>query len=275
MTYKELTQSIKKKQYQPVYFLHGTEPFYIDRLTELIEENVLDEAQRSFNQMVFYGKDTDPKTLIDTASRYPMMAERQVVILKEAQDMKQLAALEPYLKNPVPTTLLLIAHKYKKLDQRTKFAKALKAKSVVFESKKLYDNQVADWITDYARSLKLKMAPAAAELIAEYLGTDLSKISNELDKLRINLEAGSEVTPQTVQDHIGISKDYNVFEFQAALGTKDYEKAFKIVSYFQDNPSAHPMVMVLSSLYRYFTKIWIASQNKNVHQYYARISDPT
>ncbi len=257
MTYKEIIKSLCAKDYKPVYFLHGEEPFYIDAISDHIENKVLTEGEKSFNQTILYGKDTNAKTLIDKASRYPMMASHQVVILKEAQEMKGLQDLQLYIERAVPTTILVICHKYKKLDARTKLAKTLKEKAIVFESKRLYDNQVPDWIRDYLKSKKLNINPAACELIAEYLGANLSKISNELDKLSINLAAGTTVNEKHIQDNIGISKDYNVFELQRALGQRNPLKANRIINYFIANPRKNPMVMVTGTLYNYFSKVYM------------------
>lgn len=264
MTHKEIIKELKAKKYQPVYFLHGTESYYIDMITKYIEDNVLTEGEKSFNQTILYGKDTDAKTLIDTASRYPMMASHQVVILKEAQDMKALKDLEPYLRKPVPTTILVICHKYKKLDSRTKFGKAIKANASVFESKKLYDNQIPDWITDYLKTKKLDIEAKAAQMVAEYLGTDLSKIANELDKLVINLPQGTMVNDQHIQENIGISKDYNIFELQNALSTRDAIKANRIVNYFIANPKKNPLVVVLGTLYNFYSKVYMSYFLRNL-----------
>ncbi len=257
MTYTEIIKSLRAKEYKPVYFLHGEESFYIDAISDYIEKKVLSEGEKSFNQTIYYGKDTEPKTLIDTACRYPMMASHQVVILKEAQEMKSLHDLQLYVEKAVPSTILVICHKHKKLDARTKFAKSLKANAVLFESKKLYDNQVPDWIVDYLKGKKLKINSNASQLIAEYLGTNLSKIANELDKLAINLSAGTVIDEKHIQDNIGISKDYNVFELQKALGQRSVLKTNRIIQYFIANPSKNPLVMVVGTLYNYFSKIYM------------------
>lgn len=262
MTHQELLKSIKNKQYQPVYFLHGEESYYIDIISKYLEQNVLTEGEKAFNQLVMYGKDTDAKTLIDTASRYPMMAPHQLVILKEAQDMRSLADLQPYIEKAVPTTILVICYKHKKLDKRTKFAKSIMKHATVFESKRVYDNKMPDWIRNYLKDKKLQIEPGATELVAEYLGTNLSKVSNELDKLAINLPAGTLVTPKLVQDHIGISKDYNVFELQNALGSRNVVKAQRIVNYFIANPKNNPLVVVIGTLYNFFSKVYMAHSKK-------------
>lgn len=258
MDYKDIIKSIKAKDYAPIYFLHGEEPFYIDSITKLIENTVLAEHEKAFNQTIIYGKDATYNNVVDNARRYPVMSDRQVILIKEAQTMKELQKLEKYVAQPMPSTVLVLCHKYKKLDQRSKLAKALKgSKAVIFESKKLYDNQVSGWIASYLKDKKYRIEPNAAELIAEYLGTNISKVANELDKLMLNVLEGSTITAVQVQDNIGISKDYNVFELQNALGRRDVVKAQRIVNYFIANPKNHPLPPVMSSLYNYFSKIYI------------------
>lgn len=257
MEYKDLLKSLKAKEYKPVYFLHGEESFFMDKIAEIIENQVLSESEKSFNQTIFYGKDTESTAIVDTARRYPMMADRQVVILKEAQDMKTLVNLQKYVERPTSSTILLIVHKHKKLDMRMAFAKALVKNAVVMESKPLYDNQIPDWIRNYLKEIHLMIDANAAELIAEYLGTDLGKIANELDKLRLNLPPNSTVNVKQVQDNIGISKDYNVFELQKALSAKNILTANKIVQYFARNPKDAPFVVVISNLYNYFSKVYM------------------
>lgn len=257
MEYKDLLKSLKAKEYKPVYFLHGEESFFMDKIAEIIENQVLSESEKSFNQTIFYGKDTESTAIVDTARRYPMMADRQVVILKEAQDMKTLVNLQKYVERPTSSTILLIVHKHKKLDMRMAFAKALVKNAVVMESKPLYDNQIPDWIRNYLKEIQLMIDANAAELIAEYLGTDLGKIANELDKLRLNLPPNSTVNVKQVQDNIGISKDYNVFELQKALSAKNILTANKIVQYFARNPKDAPFVVVISNLYNYFSKVYM------------------
>jgi DNA polymerase-3 subunit delta len=257
MTYSEIIKSLRSKQYKPVYFLHGAESYFIDAISKYVEDHVLSEAEKSFNQLVFYGKDADAKTIIDAASRYPMMAPHQVLLLKEAQEMKTLNDLLPYIQKAVPTTIMVICYKHKKLDYRTKFGKAIKEHAVVFESKPLYDNQVADWITDYLKGKKFGINSSAAQLIAEYLGTDLSKVVNELDKLVINLPTGTKIDEKHVQDNIGISKDYNVFELQRALASRDIVKSNRIINYFVANPKKNPFVLLVGTLYNYFSKVYM------------------
>lgn len=256
MTYDQLLADLKHKKFQPVYFLEGKEPFFIDAISDYIEENVLSESEKAFNQVVLYGRDVDHLAVIDNARRYPMMAERQVVIVKEAQDMKDLSDLAKYIENPTPTTILVICHKHKTFNKATKFAKLVKAKALLFESGKLYDNQVPDWIIGQLRSQKLKISPNAAGLMAEYLGTDLSLISHELEKLALHLPTGSEITEKHIEEHIGISREYNIFELQKALAVKDLTKVARIVSNFISNPKKNPFIVITSSLAGFFTKVY-------------------
>ncbi len=257
MTFEQIQQALKKKDFKPVYFLHGTEAFFIDQLTDFIENSVLSEAERAFNLSVFYGKEVDHKAVIDAARRYPMGAERQVVILKEAQEMRSLSQLESYVVQPLPTTLLLICHKHKRFDMRSKLAKALKKHAVVFEAKPLYENQIPGWIESWLRQRGMPVEPAAASLIAEYLGSDLGKVDNELRKLALNLPKGTRITQAHIETHIGISKDYNVFELQRALAGREIGKANRIVQYFAANARKHPMPMVTATLGNYFSKVYL------------------
>lgn len=265
MKFKDIQAAFKKKNFAPIYFLHGDEPYYLDEIANYIEKNALTEDQKAFNQTVLYGKEGSHLQILDAARRYPMMAERQVVVIKEAQEMKDLIKLEKYIKQPMPTTVLVIVYKYKKFDKRTKFAKALKDSktAVVFESKKLYDNKIADWATSYLKDKGYILDSSAAELVVEFLGTSLSKIANELGKLMINLPKGTKITVQNIQENIGISKDYNVFELQKALGYKKIEQSQRILNYFKANPKSGPMVMVVSSLYNFFSKVYIYHSIKN------------
>ncbi|MCY7328467.1 MAG: DNA polymerase III subunit delta [Saprospiraceae bacterium] len=258
MTYDEILRDIHAKRFAPIYFLHGEEPFFMDQIADAIEANALPEAEKGFNQTILYGKEMDHLTLLDTLRRYPMMSERQVVILREAQEMKGLTELTSYIENSMPTTLFVACYKHKKLDMRTKFGKALQGKSIVcFESKKLYDNQVADWISSYCKAKKIAIEPPAAALLSEYLGTDLGRICNELDKLALNLPTGTTVTSQQVQEYVGISKEYNVFELQKALASRDMPKIARMQAYFAANIRKNPLIVTISSLYAYFSKVYM------------------
>ncbi|MDU8886847.1 DNA polymerase III subunit delta [Yeosuana sp. MJ-SS3] len=253
---KALVNDIKNGIFKPVYFLMGEEPYYIDKISDFIEEHVLPEDQKSFNQMVLYGRDVSIDDIVSNAKRYPMMADYQVIIVKEAQDLSRtIENLEAYLQNPQLTTLLVINYKYKKLDKRKSLFKTLKKNSVVFESKKLYENQVPDWIRRVLSPKDYTITPKASQMLIEFLGTDLSKINNELEKLQIVLPKGTQITPKHIEENIGISKDYNNFELRKAIGEKDMVKAFRIVNYFGQNPKDNPMVVTIALLFNFFSQI--------------------
>ncbi len=255
-TLEEIQQAAKARKFAPVYLLHGDEPFFIDQAEAAIEAHALSEAEKGFNQTIIYGKDAEPLTLLDVLRRYPMMSERQVVILREAQDMKGLSDLATYIQKPLPSTVFVISYKHKKVDMTTKFGKLLKAGATVLEAKKLYDNQVADWITGYARSKKLTLEPAAAALLAEYLGVELSKAANELDKLALNLAPGVAVTTAHVQEYVGISKEYNVYELQKAMALRDLPRLARMQQYFVENSKKNPLIVTIASLYGFFSKVY-------------------
>jgi len=280
MDFNQIISDLKKKVYHPVYFLAGEESYFIDAISSFIEKNVLDEMEKEFNQTILYGKDIDILTVIAAAKRFPMMSNYQVVIVKEAQNIKNLTGKEgsgkddknkhpfqAYIENPQKSTILVICYKYKTLDKRTSVAKTIAKNAVLFDSKKLYDNQVPEWINNYLKSRNYTINPRASMLLAEYLGTDLSKVVNELEKLMINLPARSEITVEHIQKNIGISKDYNTFELQAAIGKKDVLKANRIINYFSSNPREYPLVLTITSLYSYFTKLltyhFLADKSKN------------
>ena len=266
MEFNDIMSSLKKKEYKPVYFLMGEEPYFIDRISNYIEQNILDEAEKEFNQIVLYGQDVDVLSVISEAKRFPMMGERTVVIIKEAQNIKNLTKddsdlgkakppLIGYLENPTPSTILVFCYKYKNLDKRTALAKSFIKHAVLFESKKIYDNKIPDWIGVYLKSKKYSIEPKAAIMLTEFLGNDLGRISSELEKLMINLPVGSEIRSDDIQKYIGISKDFNVFELQNALGRKDVLKANRIAAYFGANKKDNPLVMTVPALYSYFNKL--------------------
>ncbi|MEM9258126.1 MAG: DNA polymerase III subunit delta [Bacteroidota bacterium] len=256
MDFAPLLKAIKSKEFAPLYLLHGEEAYFIDQLEAAIEANALQEHERAFNQTTLYGKDTDHLQVIDAARRFPMMAERQLILLREAQDMRSLKELAAYAAKPSPTTVLVISHKHKKLNGNLALTKNLKKSGIVFEAKPLYENKIPAWINNYLKGKKYSIEPAASALLAEFLGTSLGKISNELDKLTINLAKGTQITTQIVEDQVGVSKDYNVFELQKAIGHHDIVKATRILHYFKANPKAGPLPMVLGSLYNYFSKVF-------------------
>lgn len=263
LSYEQVMGKLKKKDFSAVYLLHGEESFYIDRIADFIAEHALSESEKSFNLTVLYGKDADPMQVTDCARRYPVMAERQVILLKEAQQMRDLDGLEKYFAHPVHSTVLVICHKHGKVDGRKKAIKLVEKIGVVFESKKLYDNQVPAWIGQYLQERGRSIDPDAGQLLAEYLGTDLAKISNELDKLLLNLPAGAPVTKKAIEENIGISKEFNVFELQTALATRDAGKAMRIGQYFAANPKENPLVKVVGSVFGFFSTLYVAQFHRN------------
>ena len=253
---KLLVSAIQKGDLKPIYFLMGEEAYYIDKVSDYIEANVLDEAEKGFNQIVLYGRDVSIDDIVSNAKRYPMMADKQVVIVKEAQDLsRSIEKLAAYANNPQPSTVLVINYKYKKIDKRKALYKAINKIGVVYESKKLYDNQVPDWIRRVLSGQGYTITPKAAQMLVEFLGTDLSKIENELNKLKIVLPKESQITPEAIEENIGISKDFNNFELRKAVGELNVTKAFKIVKYFADNPKDNPMVVTVSLLFNFFSQL--------------------
>lgn len=258
MSAQSILKDIQQRKFKPLYLLHGEEAYYIDLISDYIENNVLTEGQKGFDQTILYGKDTDFSTIVSAAKRYPMMSDYQVVIIKEAQGLKWKgddAFLTKYIDQPTPTTILVFAFKHGKFDKRTKLYKAIEKKGVVFESEKLYDNKVAPWISEELQRNGQKIHPQAAALMADYLGTDLSKIANEVQKLVLNVPKDREISVQDIEQNIGISKDFNVFELNSALGKREVLKAVQIVDYFASNPKSNPFVVVIGSLAGYFTKL--------------------
>lgn len=255
---EQIIQSIKERKIAPVYLLQGEEPYFIDMIAEYMHDHVLSESEQVFNQRVFYGKDTNFRDVIDEASQYPMMSERRMVILREAQDMKSFPDLETYFEKPVASTVLVICHKYKKVDGRTRIANLIKKTGVIFESKKLYENQLPEWINKEARRKQINLKPEGCQLLADYIGADLGAIVKNLDKIKLSLPEGEPVTAHDLEAIVGIHKDFNVFELQKALGYRERNKIFQIVQYFAANPKANPMPMTMASLYGYFNKLHIA-----------------
>lgn len=255
MNYDQILSDIHKKNFAPVYFLTGDEPYFIDMISDTIENEALDEADRAFNQIVLYGRDVDVETIANHARSFPMMGERMVVIVKEAQDVKNLEEFEKYLGTIPETTLLVFAYKYKKFDKRKTLAKKIDKKGVWFESKKLYDSNIPGWIQNYLKGEGYSITPKATQMLADYLGTDLHKIANELKKLIIALPKKKSIDDADVERNIGISKDYNGFELQNAIGSRDVLKANRIVNYFGDNGKDNPLLVTVITLYGYFTKL--------------------
>lgn len=255
LSFSELMTKLKKKSFEPVYFLHGEESYFTDAVCDYIEENTLSESEKAFNFSLLYGKDSDYRSVVDTARKYPLMSDKQLIILKEAQDMKSLKELQSYIETPTPSTILVIAYKNGKLNMTTSLGKILKEKAIVLESKPLYDNQVGPWIEDYLSGLNRKINPDSAELIAANIGSDLQKIVNEIDKLLLNVAAGSVISNNEIEKHIGISRDFNVFELQKALAKKDILLSNKMVSYFADS-GKNQNIPTISSLFLFFNKVF-------------------
>lgn len=255
MDHKLIIQDIKAKKFEKIYFLHGEEAYFIDEITHAIIENALEDHERDFNQTILYGKDSDALSIISEAKGYPMMAERRLVVLKEAQDFKALEDLTPYFEAPSEQTIFVINYKYKKYDTRKKSIKACAKNGLVYKSDKVPEYKLTDWINSFVGSSGYSVTPKASMLIAEFLGNDLSKIVNELDKLQILVEKGTTINEIHIEENIGISKDYNVFELINAISIRDVSKANKIVDYFDHNPKATSIIVVISNLFNHFSKL--------------------
>lgn len=255
-SYRDILGDLKKKIYRPVYFLMGKESYYIDLITKYFVEEVLEEHERDFNQTIYYGKDTELKTVVEAAKRFPMMANNQVVILKEAQHIKKWDELAQYVQNPQEATILVICYKYGTPNKRLKavkdMLKTMQTKGVVFESKEVKTYEMPDWINNYLKTRKFSADQKVSMMLSEYLGNDLSKVTNELDKLMVVLPEGARITPADVEENIGISKDYNVFELTRALGKKDALTSMQILKYMGKNPKQHPIQMSMPILFTYF-----------------------
>ncbi len=254
----QIVSDIKQGNIKPIYFLMGEEPYYIDKISEYIEKNVLSDEEKDFNQIVLYGRDVSIEDIVSNAKRFPMMSERQVVIVKEAQDLSRtIENLLNYVENPQLSTVLVVCYKYKTLDKRKKLSKVIDKKGLLFESKKLYENQVGDWIRRALSKREYQIEPKATLMLVEFLGTDLSKISNELEKLMIVLPKSTTITAVHIEENIGISKDFNNFELRKAVGEKRIVKANQIIKYFGQNPRSNPLVMTISLLNSFFTQLLI------------------
>ena len=253
---RRIVSEIKSRNIKPIYFLMGEEPYYIDKISDFIAQNVLTEEERGFNQMVIYGRDTTVDEVVSQAKRFPMMAEHQVVILKEAQHLSRtIEQFVNYVEKPQPTTVLVVCYKYKKLDKRKKLMKAISKTGILFESKKLYENQVSEWIRRVLSGKGYGISPKSSAMLVEYLGTYLSRIDNELQKLFLSVKKGQEITPELIEKHIGISKDYNNFELKKAIAEHDFPKAGRIVRYFVQNPKDNPFVVTVTLLHTFFSQL--------------------
>lgn len=258
-TYEEIVRNLKNRTYAPVYFLMGEEDYYIDRIADCILDTVLTDAEKEFNLTVLFGMDTDIAAVINAARRYPMMSEHQVVMVKEAQNLKNIDNLSYYLQKPLPSTVLVLCYKHGTLDRRKKIVAEIEKTGVLFESKKLKESQLPAFISSYLKRKKVEIEPKASEMMAEFVGTDLNRMAGELEKLIITLPAGQRrITPEQIERNIGISKDYNNFELRNALIEKDVLKANMIVKYFEENPKSNPLQMTLAVLFNFFSNLMLA-----------------
>lgn len=255
MNYKDLVKKIQGKEFATQYLLHGEEPYFIDRITELLEQDTLLEAEKDFDQEIFYGRDTEPLTLLGSLKQFPMISAKRLVILKEGQDFKGWSELESYVAKPSPTTIFAVVHKYKAVDARTKFFKGMEQHGVVFKSEKIKDYQLPDWIAGFLKSKGFTHTSKVPHILSESIGNDLSRIANEVDKLSIVLPSGQQIDEQIVEKHIGISKEYNVFELTNAIAAKDLPKAIKIARYFEANPKAAELIQVIPILFKFFSQL--------------------
>ncbi|WP_420386872.1 DNA polymerase III subunit delta [Roseivirga sp.] len=269
VTPEQILQDLKAGKYAPVYFLQGEEPYYIDQITDYIDDNCLNETEKGFNQTIMYGKDVNVGQIVTAARRFPMMSDRQVVIVKEAKDIQDLnkeegqSLLMNYLDNPVPSTVLVFAHKHKKVDGRRPLSKTLGKKAILLTTTKLRDYEVPKWIEGFAKDKGFKIGYQSVQMLAEYLGNNLERLSNEINKIAINLKEGEEITPAHIQKYVGINKDYNVFELQNAISAGDVLKANRIVNYFAANIRANSIIPMIALLYGYYTKLLLLHSSKD------------
>lgn len=257
MAAEKIIAEWKKGLFKPVYWLEGEEEYFIDKVMNYAEHHLLPESEASFNLTVFYGRDASWADIVNACRRYPMFAERQVVLLKEAQQMRDVEKLEGYVENPLPSTVFVVSYKDKKVDGRTRFAKLLKEKGVFVSTKKIYDNQLPDWTQELLRSKGLTISPKGLALLIDHIGNDLSRIENEIEKISVNLGSRKNITEDDIEEFVGVSKDFNVFELQSALARKDLAKSIRIIQYFESNPKAAPIQLILPSLYSFFSKVYM------------------
>lgn len=257
MSAEKILSEWKKKSFKPIYWLEGEEPYFIDQLVNYAEHNILSESEAGFNLTVFYGRDADWASVVNACMRYPVFAEKQVVLLKEAQQMKDIDKLENYVEKPLISTIFIISYKEKKLDTRTKFGKTLKQKGEIFNFQKIRDYQLAEWTNQLVQQQGLSINQKALTLLVDHIGNDLSRISNEMNKLAVNLSGRKNITEGDIENYVGISREFNVFELQDALAKKDLAKAVRIIQYFEGNPKAGPIQLILPTLYNYFSKVYV------------------
>ena len=259
MSSEKILTEWKKAKFKPVYWLEGDEPFFIDEVIDYAEHHLLSESEASFNLTIFYGKDADWAMVINTCMRYPMFGERQVVLLKEAQQMKDIERLENYISKPLASTVFVVSYKDKKLDARTKFSKAVKQHGELLSTKKIYDNQLPEWTQQTVESFGLSINHNALLLLVDHIGNDLNRLKNEVEKISINLNKRKTITEDDIENYVGVSKEFNVFELQDAISQKNLPKAIRIIQYFQSNAKAAPIQLILPTLYTYFSKIYTAA----------------
>jgi DNA polymerase-3 subunit delta len=257
MSAEKIISDWKKKLFKPVYWLEGEEDYFIDKIVHYAEHNILTDAEAGFNLTVFYGRDADWTQVINSCKRYPMFAERQVVILKEAQHMRDIDKLESYIGQPLSSTVFIVAYKEKKVDGRTQLAKLLKTKAELFTTKKMYDNQLPDWTNELVKSKGYTISQKGVLLLVDHIGNDLNRIDNEIDKMLVNLGGRTNITEDDIEKYVGVSKEYNPFELQSAMAAKDLPKAMRIIQYFEANPKAAPIQLVLPTLYNLFSKTYM------------------
>lgn len=258
MSFELIKEDIRNRRFKPVYLLMGEEPYYIDELTEMFINSVMPEEERAFNQTILYGKDTDASQLINLARSFPMMSEHQLIVLKEAQNLDKIEQLELYVKNPLPSTILVLNYKNGTLDKRKKLYAEISKNGQIFQSDKIPEYKIPAFINEYLREKGLKIDQKSAQMLTDYLGNDLSKITNEIDKLRIFMPQGqTQITAELIEQNIGISKDFNNFELLKALVDKNIYKVNQIADYFEKNPKNNPMIMTLSVLFNFFSNLMI------------------
>ncbi len=262
ISYKEISQNLKNKIYHPIYFLTGEEPYFIDKITEYIENDILREEEKDFNLHILYGRDVSASKILDYAMQLPMLSNYQVIIIREAQDISDIESLKNYFEKPNSSTILVLAYKNKKIDKRKTFFKKIEENTIFFESKNLDDKQVPQWIEEYLKTRKYTITPKSIMLIAEKVGNNISKITNEIDKMLINLPINTQINETHIEQSIGISKDYNVFELLNALGNKNKLKANTIINYFAANQKSHSIFLILPMIFDFFVKILMCHQAK-------------
>ncbi len=257
MSAEKIIGEWKKGTFKPVYWLEGEEPYFIDQVVSYAEHKILNESEAGFNLTVFYGKDADWASVVNACMRYPMFAERQVVLLKEAQQMRDIEKLESYIDNPLSSTIFVVSYKEKKVDGRSKLAKLLKQKGELLSTKKMYESQLPEWAGNMIKQHGLSIAQKALFLLVDHIGNDLSRMENEIEKLAVNLNGRKNITEDDIENYIGVSKEFNVFELQSAIAQKDLSKAIRIIQYFEANPKAAPIQLILPALYNFFSKVFM------------------